>query len=487
MLQRIFDFVDRHQMLAQKDKIIAGISGGADSVCLLCVLRELRERYDLSIEALHVNHTLRGQEAEEDAAFTEELCRRFDIPCQVYRYPVKALAEEWGCSLEEAGRRVRMEAFYRRLRETGADKIALAHHQDDRAETMLFHLFRGTGLKGLSSMRPVSVLPAVPRSEQCSSQEDMGSIPLIRPLLCVGREDIEALLKEQGLPFRVDSSNEEDAYTRNKIRHHVLSYVREEISPGAVENMNRTAGQLEKIYDYLEKNAKEGLREGLCKQDSRLYLSAEVLAARDPVIRSVMATQCIREAGGSLRDVTETHIRGICGLLEKKVGKQLSLPGGLVVKRTYDALMFAKEDGQQRQKEPVKETPVTVPGRYVLEETGETITFTKKTYNKMEKIPISAYTKWFDYDKIKNPMKIRTRRKGDFLTVSVSGGRKKLKDYLIDCKLPAEERDGRLLLASGDHVLWVFGLRTSEAFRVTEDTKEILVVTRTAGRDAKDE
>ncbi len=482
MLQKVLEFVSRHNMLGKDDKVIAGISGGADSVCLLCVLKDLQLRYGFSLEAVHVNHMLRGAEAEEDARFTKELCRQMQVPCTVYAYPVADLARKQGRSVEEMGRIVRYRAFCQRLLETGFNKIAVAHQMDDQAETMLWNLFRGGGLRGLAAMGPVSRIPFAKEAEQGR---------LIRPLLCLERKEIEACLKERGLPFRTDATNLEDGYTRNKIRRHVLSYVKEEILPSVSANMERSAEQFARIRDFLDKTAENALELYGTVTEEGLRLSLDGLEKLDPAIQRELVRVCLSRTGESMRDITMQHIESVMALAKGATGKQLCLPKGRRVMKSYGDLIFTGEKKQTGLDDPKKSSPteldVLIPGSYLIPESGEKLVFTKKSFVQREKIPDSQYTKWFDYDKIRSPLKLRGRKPGDYLTVNGDGGTKKLKDYLIDCKYPRHLRDRLILIAEGSHVLWVPGLRISEAYKITKETRTILEIKRIVGKESKNE
>ena len=224
--QKVKTYVEKFHMIEPGDTIVLGISGGADSVCLLKILSKWKESWGISLKAVHVHHQLRGKEADDDEAFVRRLCEGEGIVCQVFHEDVQGIANREKKGLEEAGRLARYRCFTKVCEEVGGGKIALAHHQDDLAETMLHHLVRGTGIAGLCSLKPVS-----------------GN--RIRPLLCLGKEEILAYLEEAGQSWRTDSSNLEDDYTRNRIRHHVLEELKTEVNPQAVRHMAQLSEELE--------------------------------------------------------------------------------------------------------------------------------------------------------------------------------------------------------------------------------------------------
>ncbi|MDD3140949.1 MAG: tRNA lysidine(34) synthetase TilS, partial [Lachnospiraceae bacterium] len=232
MIDKVLAYIEKWQMIAKQDKIVIGISGGADSVCLLLVLLELRKALEFSIVAVHVNHKLRGVAAEADEKYVEKLCAHNDVLLERYHYDVNLIAKDKKVSTEEAGRIVRREAFNKAKEKYQGTKIAMAHHKNDNVETLLMNLARGTSLKGLGGILPVR-----------------GDI--IRPLLCVERKEIELFLKNKGIDYCTDKSNEQDDYTRNRVRNHILPYFENEINVQTVTHMNNTIEQMQELQRYM--------------------------------------------------------------------------------------------------------------------------------------------------------------------------------------------------------------------------------------------
>lgn len=212
LTEKILFYMKRYHMIPENKNIVVGLSGGADSVCLLYVLAALRKKLGLQLCAVHVHHGLRGVEADADEAYVRDICRAWDVPLKAMRIDAALLAKQWGIGCEEAGRRARYEIFEECLQEMGGCRgaIAVAHHRDDCAETLLFHMFRGTGLDGMAGIRPV----------RKTERESM----IIRPLLETGKTEIESFLQEKGISWRIDSTNTGEDYTRNRIRNRVLPY-----------------------------------------------------------------------------------------------------------------------------------------------------------------------------------------------------------------------------------------------------------------------
>ena len=454
MLSKISTFIREKQLIRPKDRVLAGVSGGPDSVCLLFVLLKLKGELDFELTAVHVNHGLRGEEARRDQEFVEKLCREQNVPLKCVFCRVRERAERDKMTLEEAGRICRYEVFREEAVKSGCNRIAVGHHGDDQAETMLFHLFRGTGLKGLAGMEP----------------ERDG---LIRPLLCVERREIIAWLREEGLSWCTDSTNQEEDYTRNRIRHTILACAREQINEGAVRHMIRTAEELSEIEHYLAEETGKAYDKYVRRDAEGCFIPADAFVHLPALLGSRLIRRCIAQTDGGLKNVDRCHIEMVRGLFEKQTGSSLCLPGGRRAVRTYGGVyLCSAKSGPAGGSE--KSFRPKIPGSCVAGE--KKWVFSLENSEKNQIIPQKTYTKWFDYDKIENYPVIRRRRPGDYLEINREHGRKKLKDYLIDRKIPLRDRDELFLLADESHVIWIPGMRISERYKVTEDTGQILKV-----------
>lgn len=485
MQKKIQIFLEKYHMIEQGDHIIAGISGGADSVCLLLALKELQETFGFKLTAVHVEHGIRGEESLRDAAFAEKFCQEQQIPFLMFSVDAPKKAKEDHQTLEEAARELRYGCFYQACQSCGGNKIAVAHHGDDCAETMLFHLSRGTGLRGLCGIVPVRD-GAAELSEHDAGE---GSYPVIRPLLGVTRKEIEQFLEARGQAYCMDSTNGDISLTRNRIRNKILPEL-SAINPQTVQHMVRTAGYLEEVCDYLDMAAWEAGKESvICayerEQIQEIRILTEGFASLHPVLQKNLVHRLLGEIAGSRKDITALHIDSVCGLFASGVGKTLSLPYGLLAKREYDAvaLMRRKNVITPLDQDANREKELRIPGETVWDESLCIRTEIFPYDGNFEKIPQKTYTKWFDYDKIKDTVRVRTRRPGDYFQVDGSGGHKKLKNFLIDAKVPQELRDSILLLAEDGHILWTVGYRISEAYKVTQETKRILSICVDGGKN----
>ena len=454
--ERVLSYMKEKKMVEEKGAAVLGVSGGADSVCLLLLLLELKERLSMEYLVVHVEHGIRGEASRRDAAFVRELCRKHGVACVVRAADVPGEAKRLGLSLEEAARNIRYDLLEREAetleRRVGKKCcIAVAHNANDNAETMLYHLARGTGLRGLTGIPPVR-----------------GRV--IRPLLTAGREEIEEYLKEAGQSYCLDETNRDERYRRNRIRHSVLP-VLEEINPAAVEHMGRTARLLGQVEEYLSQQAKDALDEAVSEKG----LEKKKVQTLPGVLKNEVLRLWLERMPGGSRDVGAGHIEALAELLEAPVGKELSLPGKRRIVSGYDCLTLARPEAEGFP----EISCLPLPGeskQWIREAGGKIFRFHLFPTEKTMEIPRKSYTKWFDYDKIKNNLVLRNRREGDFLIIDDQGRKKLLRRCLMDAKVPRERRDALTLLCSGSHVLWAPGLRISEAYKVSGATDKILEV-----------
>lgn len=470
MLIKIKDYIHKNHMIDQGDRIVVGVSGGADSVCLLHALLMLREMLKIELVVVHINHGLRGEEAAEDESFVSGLCSRYQLPFFTYHYDVRKIAGEKGITEEEAGREVRYNAFLQVGKEQACNKIAVAHNKNDNAETVLFHLFRGSGLRGLSGIEPRRKLSSA-----------YGVFTLIRPLMCIERYDIEEYLSANKLDYRVDSSNLTMDYSRNKIRNGILPFVVDQLNAGAIGNINEAAGRIKEALDYMDISIHNQYLQLIKKADYGYSIAVKPLTQEPVVIQKGLIRRVLENLSGSLKDLEAKHVEAVLSLCYKQVGRIVKLPNDIIVEKEYNDIKFmygkdyARECFTEDHMEPVQ---ITVPGRYIIPGNRRILETKLLKYEKNEPIPKNSCVKWFDYDKIENTVEMRNRKEGDYIQINASGGRKKLKDYFIDHKLPRKQRDSQILITDGSHVMWIpgFGDRISEKYKVEDTTSKVLLM-----------
>ncbi|HIS48025.1 MAG TPA: tRNA lysidine(34) synthetase TilS [Candidatus Scybalocola faecigallinarum] len=465
-VKKVEKYIADNHMLSPGDRVVVGVSGGADSMCLLFVLMTLARSLALELCVVHVNHGIRGKAAREDQEFVENFCNVHGLLWKNYQGDVPGLAQEKKMSHEEAGRMFRYECFENALKSLGwaNGKIAVAHNKNDVAETFLMNIFRGSGLRGLTGILPVR-----------------GNI--IRPLLVLERKEIESLLARTGIPCCTDQTNFENTYTRNRIRNTLIPYVEENINSGAVRHMWELAGETRELADYIQKMADEAWQKAARPDGS---LDAGQMQTMEPVICREVLRRSIGKAAGRLKDITREHIYQVMELLDKPVGKRVCLPYGLTVVKGYDALKFLMPEAlETSRKEEIPEggeffleipEQMGITSTIRVEAAGFCVALTLKGMEENQRIEEKQYTKWLDYDKIKDRLKLRFRQKDDYLIVDRRGSRKLLRRLMIDEKIPKEERDKVWLIADGSHIVWMIGGRISEAYKITENTKKILEI-----------
>lgn len=463
-----------HQLFEPGDGVVLGVSGGADSVCLLFALHRLRRELGIKLYAVHVNHGIRP-DAGLDADYVEQLCRRLEVPFSLIEADVQAIAGQRGCSAEEAGRQVRYEAFERELERQQAHRIAVAHHARDRAETMLFNLFRGTGLAGMCGIRPVR-----------------GHV--VRPLLELERREIEGYLEQIGASYCSDSTNDTDAYARNRIRRHILPYVEQEISGGVVAHLCRSADIFSEIEDYMEEQIQRAGELCVTGERARLNIRCPDFQALHPALQKGLLLSLLKELSPAHRDMGAQQVDQVLALCLKPGNRELQLPQGICAERSYDrvTLEIRREDPQRGEDSVPVRVPsgpgecisCRVPGGVLwlrrLDAGSDPLRlpFLTGKGKKNENLLGNQYTKWLDCDRIEGLLEWRTRRTGDYLEIRTpsGGGRKTIKKLFVDEKVPCRERDHIPLLAQGSHILWVAGGRICESCKIGRSTKQILQV-----------
>ncbi|TDT50302.1 tRNA lysidine(34) synthetase TilS [Fonticella tunisiensis] len=449
MLQKIISTIEKYNMIKKGDGIVVGLSGGPDSVCLLHVLHSLKDKYGIKLYAAHLNHMIRGDEALRDEEFAKSFAESLGIPFFSKRIKVEEFARENRMSSEEAGRFLRYQLFDEVAESVGANKIALAHNMNDQAETIIMRFFRGSGISGLRGISPV-------RNNK-----------YIRPIIGCSRDEIERYCEEQGLNPVIDSTNNEKIYTRNKVRLEIIPYIRKHFNPNIISNLYANAEIIRDEDEYLSHVINmeyERIRknEGIdIKEFNNLHI-----ALKRRIIRIM-----IEKVKGNLNQIEGKHIEDCIELIERgKTGKLIELPEGVVAKIQYDIFKISS-----KQKRKDFEEVLNIPG--VTEISDENIVISTRIFlNNFSNYSDNKFIKYFDYDKIKDVLKIRNRRDGDYMYPKGMTGRKKLKDIFIDKKIPVEERNKIPLIVLENEVIWAFGIRDTRNYKIDENTKRILEI-----------
>ena len=447
MEKKVFRFLQDNALIFPGDDVTVALSGGADSVALLWVLRKLAPELGITLRAAHFHHGLRGAEADRDADFCRELCRAWNIPFSLGRGDAAGRAAETGESTEEAARVLR----YAFLQGAAPGKLATAHNADDNAETILLHLLRGTGLRGLGGI-PI-------RREN-----------IIRPLLSCTRAEIEALLEREGLPHVEDGTNAEDDCVRNRLRHRVLPLLQAE-NPALSRTLGRTAALLREEDDFLSRLASHAAEE--CRT-AEGWSCARLLGLEPVLLRRVLLGM-LTELG--LEDPSLAYVGTLERLLAAGPSAAVSLPGGRTARRRYDLLTFADAEAPA----PLEELPLPVPGCVELPGGfGRIRCFVTKNLN-LRKKNLTTFALKCDMIAALG-LQVRGRRPGDRLTLA--GGTKSLKALMIDRKIPARLRDAVPVVTVNGKPIAVFGIGADPAWTAGDGEAAVIIEYERGRQDA---
>jgi tRNA(Ile)-lysidine synthase len=463
LIAKVRKDIEEYGLLKKGDSVVIGLSGGADSVCLLRVLKELEEEFGLKIIAVHINHCLRGNESDSDEHFVEELCQKWGIQFKTFKINVEAFAAYNAISLEEAGRELRYKIFNQVIHETGYKYIAVAHQREDQAETIMLNILRGAGMDGL-----------------CGMNIKQGNI--IRPLLNISREQITTYLKENGILWRTDSSNLENQYTRNRIRNMLFPMIHKTFGVDPVNQLVKLSEIARQEHEYMEKVAEKAFNEvSLSFSNNKLEISLPRFRNLPDAIAKRIIRMAWERINKSRKNLLQVHVNQIMSLYKKGTsGKKVVLPKDFEVRLSYDKIIFSKKETEKHEPFACR---VNIDGDTVAEVTNGVLKSRVmpadeafKCYGTPDIIGEKNNVQLFDYDKLNDGLILRNRRNGDRIRPYGAKGEKKLKDYFIDAKIPREERSKIPLVALDNKIVWVVGMRTSEEFRADRHTKKVLVL-----------
>ena len=447
--------VEKYRMLQEGDRVIVGVSGGVDSVVLLHVLMALRDEYDLSLVVAHLDHGIRGEESRREGDFVRDLAQGMGLPFETALADVPALARKKRISVQEAAREARYGFYEEVRRRNNGQKVATGQTADDQAETILMRVIRGAGLRGLKGIPPF-------RGEG-----------FIRPLIETSREEVEKYADKEGLSFITDSSNIKDIYLRNRVRHDLIPHLEREYNPSIRVGLTRMASILSREDDYLDRKAEEamaGLIKGTADELSldipRLKAFHEAIGFR--VLQKMLAIVL----GGDLRRIKTVHLDGVFRLLTHRApNKVLCLPQGIYAEKHYAELFIRR--GRPPAVFPF-EYIVDIPGVTILEGLGKKLVTRIERAKRGTPMDRDSKVAYLDDDKLVRPLTLRSFEEGDLFIPLGMKGRKKLKDFFIDSKVPKALRRHIPLLISGGSIVWVVGYRINECFKLREGSKRVL-------------
>ncbi len=453
MINTVRNNIIDYNLIRENDNIVVGVSGGADSMALLYVLMEIKKDINFNIFVAHVNHGVRGEDALSDQLFVERKAREMNIPYYFKNVDMEGYAKEKRITAEEAGRELRYGFFRDILKQQGGGKIAVAHNKNDQAETLLLRIMRGTGIDGLKGMEFIA-----------------GDV--IRPILNITREDIETYINSNSIETVLDKTNLMTIYSRNKVRLELIPYIKDNFNPNIVNTLWRLSRISDVDSRFLNDLAEEKYNL-IVKSETKhsIILDGTIFNVEDRSIKIRIIRLIIYNLVGSLQGISEQNVQSIVELFERmETGKQLNLPSGIIGRVSYNDLII-----HNSRIEKLKDFNYKLSiGENEFLDLGISIKITIQEDN----LPIcnDKNVKYFDYDLIKGDLWIRNRKNGDKFNPYGMKGTKKVKDYFIDEKIPKDLRDEIPLLMDDENIIWILGFATSEAYRITEDTKNILIV-----------
>ncbi|WP_148372665.1 tRNA lysidine(34) synthetase TilS [Bacteroides bouchesdurhonensis] len=419
--QRVIRYIEKEQLFSQNSKILVALSGGADSVALLRILHSL----GYECEAAHCNFHLRGKESDRDEMFVRQLCQQYNIPLHITDFDTTRYAEEKHISIEMAARELRYEWFEKKRIECHANRIAVAHHQDDSIETMLLNLIRGTGITGLLGIRPINGY-------------------IVRPLLCVSRKEIVCYLQSIGQEYVTDSTNLEDEYTRNKIRLHLLPLM-QEINPAIKNSLITTGNHLNDVATIYNKSISEAKARVITSEG---ILISAILQEPSP---GTVLFEILHPLG-----FNPAQIKDIYHSLDGQSGKQFSSKEWKVIK-DRDFLLLEK----------IRTEREDTPSFQLIREESE--------YTTDFQIPHEKEVACFDADKLSGTITLRRCQTGDTFIPFGMKGKKKVSDYLTDRKFSISQKERQWVLCCNEQIAWLIGERTDNRFRIDENTRRVVI------------
>jgi tRNA(Ile)-lysidine synthase len=468
--EKILQTIKKFDMLSFNDRILIGVSGGPDSVTLLNVLLSLKKRYKLSFFIAHLDHMLRGEESDKDVNFVKNLAKELGLSCEVKSCNLTEIAQKEHLTLEEAARKYRYKFYLETTKKFKANKIALGHNADDQVETILMRFLRGTGLEGLMGIPPVR-----------------GKI--IRPLIECSREEIEGYCKENKIEYRVDSSNKEVVYFRNKIRLELLPLLSKGYNKNIKDVILRLRSIVSEVSAYLNQETELLFKEVARRENPEtVIINLKKFTSLPLALKRRIIRKSIEVVKGNLYSISFRHNNEILKLTEHQLGeKEIYLPDNLMAKKIYGKMIIYKKRISQDQTERIPipwEYDILIPGKTEIKSLGMKVEIKKidsadikpSLYFTRKKSK-GEFLEFIDYNKIKPPIKLRNRRSGDKFYPLKMKGLKKVKDFFIDNKIPKSHRDLiPILVDNKDQIIWIMGMRMDDRVKINSYTKKVLCI-----------
>lgn len=465
LAQELFD----EGLLKQDESVVVGVSGGPDSMALLHILLAINKLagWNLQLHIAHLNHRLRGSDAEKDAAFVQAAADSLSLPCTIEARAIASLAENESGGIEEIGRRERYAFLERVCLQTHSRVIAVGHHADDNAETILHRILRGTGLRGLAG---------IPRDRPAARNSP---VRIIRPLLRMRRRTLREYLANEGVAFREDRSNASGEPMRNRIRNVVLPALEADINPQVRDALTRLGEQAQWLEEFLRETVQRTFETLIVSHtDQELILNADALARKSRIVQTELVRLAYRSFGLGEQQLSFAHLVSALELIaDPASGKQIQFPGGMTLTKRYHQLIASLPTDEPRE-EIASEIAVHLPGRTLLpvrrleiECTVEDVSADQIRRLRQTLTPMEEYV---NCDAVQPPLVVRTRRPGDRFFPLGAPGSKKLSDFLADAKVTPQQRERVAVLCDHLGPIWVIGHRIDDRVKLTALTRRVL-------------
>jgi tRNA(Ile)-lysidine synthase len=456
LAERVLGFIQEHRLLPD-EKLVVAVSGGADSVCLLHILVNLKKELKLKLHIAHLDHQLRGKDAEADAEYVSELAHKLGIPATIEKRDVKGYKEEHRLSLEEAAREVRYRFLAEVANSVGAKRVAVGHTRDDHIETILMHLVRGSGTRGLRGLQPATPWPT-------------GKLTVIRPLLELSHSETEDYCRQHKLNPRLDASNLSLSPLRNRIRQQLLPLL-ESYNPAVAEALLRAGRIADDDIKFLDEQVAKLWDELINQQGESLVIDRDRFEQLPVALKRYLLRAALAELLGSAKDVEMRHIEEMLALAAKPAGKRLNLPAGLTFLVDYERYLLTKDAAALSPLPPLQgEFELNVPGETRIPGWRVEAAIVERG----EMTETDEFTACFDAAKCGERLTVRARKRGDRFQPLGLAQPKKLGEFMIDAKIPQAGRERTPLVCAGKQILWVVGWRLGELAKVSPQTKRVL-------------
>ncbi len=459
--------IEKYSMFSRGDRVVVAVSGGPDSVALLHILDSLKEVYGIRLHAAHLEHGLRGEESVEDMKFVESLCESLSIPLTTGSEDIGEIAKRDGLSVEAVARKARYAFLDEVLMETGFTKLATGHNANDQAETVLLNLMRGSGLAGLSGMKP--------------AMDDR----IVRPLIEARSSEIAAYLKKKNIAYRIDSSNADTRFERNKVRSVLIPLIEKEFNPSIVDSLARTASVFSMVYEFFKEEVNKCMQTAVKTEEGRVTINLEPFNHYPEIVKLFTFHRILRSLEDDAQVISYDTLSALLNVAEKSAsGSRIDIGAGIVALKEFESIVIGRDLALY---EPY-EVQLNVPGETVIEGAGyvyrvEVLKETPATPDVYK----SGETVYFDFNEIGLPLVARNWREGDKFVPFGLKGSKKVHDVFIDEKVPISERSMIPLVCDAGGVVWVTGVRRADRARVTDKTSTIAKITYSKKRGADEQ